>query len=461
MNFRWFAAGAVLLAAGTLSALDRDFRAVGDGKDAPQELIVYRRAAGYTFVVRTDGRDAAVQAMRNGKNLFTLKADGSVTTADGKKSAATPVVKGKNEWGYFVADSVSGAKVNDFVDVTASYAGCKAVLPDAVGTPLRISGRKGREYNWNFEDTTILEQVSNTEIAFKDFAYDIPAAGCADLVSGTAAIREGNLVLTATLRENLPCTMRVLLDTVPDTGYSGIGADYMLENAGLSKFTGSNPREWKWQSLGRVDFRREGNTCIWTFPLKSVRPAEIGRVRIRFAARTGAGMDEMPSQGKVMPILRPGNLASAEGTEMTVSGCHPMYKAYPLTDGQTSRRIHWCFSAWASNSADKVRFAQFMFPAAVPVRQMVIWWEDLPKNAEVQVLDKDGKWVTVLSRKNDGKSAGQDWVAAETGAAVVDQAAEAKKKAEKSVLPLPAGTVTKGVRLQAANELWIREIEIY
>ena len=85
----------------------------------------------------------------------------------------------------------------------------------------------------------------------------------------------------------------------------------------------------------------------------------------------------------------------------------------------------------------------------------------MPKNAEVQVLDNDGKWVTVLSRKHDGKSAGQDWVAAETGAAVVDQAAEAKKKAEKSVLPMPVGTVTRGVRLQATNELWIREIEIY
>ena len=461
MSFRWFAAGAALLAAGTLSALDRDFRAVGDGKDAPQELIVYRRAAGYTFIVRTDDRAAAVQAVRDGKKLFTLSADGSVTAANGKKSAATPVMKGKNEWGYFVADAISGAKVNDFVDVTASYAGSKEVLPDAVGTPLRISGRKGREYNWNIEDATILEQVSNTKLTFTDPAYDVPAAGCADLVSGTAEIRGGNLVLTATIREDLPCAMRVLLDTVPDTGYSGDGADYMLENAGLAEFTGTNLREWKWKSLGRVSFRRDGVKYEWIVPLKQIRPAETGRMRIRFAARTGAGMDEMPTQGKVMPILRPGNLASAEGTEMTVSGCHPMYKAYPLTDGQTSRRIHWCFSSWASNSADKVRFAQFMFPAAVPVRQMVIWWEDLPKNAEVQVLDKDGKWVTVLSRKSDGKSAAQDWVAAETGAAVVDQAAEAKKKAEKSVLPLPAGTVTKGVRLQAANELWIREIEIY
>ena len=138
-----------------------------------------------------------------------------------------------------------------------------------------------------------------------------------------------------------------------------------------------------------------------------------------------------------------------------------MYKAYPLTDGQTSRRIHWCFESWASNSADKVRFAQFVFPAAVPVRQMVIWWEDLPKDAEVQVMQQDGSWKTVLSRKPGGNASGQDWVAAETGAAVVDQAAEAKKQAEKIVLPLPAGTVTKGVRIQSTHELWIREIEIY
>ena len=461
MSLHWLCAAAVLTTAGSLFALDRDFRAVGDGKDAPEELTVYRRGNGYTFLLRTDGRAAAVQATRNGQKLFTLGADGKVTAAGGKTAAAVPVVKENGVTGFFVPDTVSGAKVNDLIDVTASYAGSSAVLPDAVGAPLRISGRKGREYNWNIEDTTILEQVSNTKLVFADFAYDVPAAGCADLVAGTAEIKDGNLVLTATLREDLPCTMRVLLDTVPDTGYSGDGADYMLENAGLAKFTGSNPREWKWQSLGRVDFRREGKNCTWIFPLKSVRPAEIGRMRIRFAARTGAGMDEMPSQGKVMPILRPGNLASAKGTEMTVSGCHPMYKAYPLTDGQTSRRVHWCFSSWASNSADKVRFAQFMFPAAVPVRQMVIWWEDLPKNAEVQVLAEDGKWVTVLSRKNNGKTAGQDWVAAETGAAVVDQAAEAGKKAEKSVLPLPAGTVTKGVRLQATNELWVREIEIY
>lgn len=461
MSFRWFAAGAALLAAGTLSALDRDFRAVGDGKDAPQELIVYRRAAGYTFVVRTDGRDAAVQAVRDGKKLFTLGSDGSVTTGNGKKSAATPVVKGKNLWGYFVADSVSGAKVNDFVDVTASYIGSKALLPDAVGAPLRISGRKGREYNWNIEDTTILEQVSNTKLAFTDFAYDVPADGCADLVSGTAEIKDGNLVLTAMLRNEMACTMRVLLDTVPDTGYSGDGAEYMLENAALSKFTGGNPREWKWQSLGRVNFRREGKTCVWTLPLKSVRPAETGRMRIRFSARTGAGADEMPSQGKILPILRPGNLAAAGDTVMTVSGCAPMYKAYPLTDGQTSRRIHWCFESWASNNADKIRFAQFVFPAEVPVRQIVIWWEDLPKDVAIQAMNKSGEWVTVFSKNAGGNASGQDWVAAETGAVVVDAAADAKKKAEKIVLPFPAGTVSKGVRIQSTHELWIREIEIY
>ena len=461
MNFHWAAMGAVLLAAGTLSALDRDFRAVGDGKDAPQELTVYRRAAGYTFLIRSDDRNAAVQATRNGQKLFTLDADGNVTSADGKTSAAVPVVKEKGLTGFFVPDTVSGAKVNDLIDVTASYAGSKAVLPDAVGSPLRISGRKGREYNWNAEETTILEQVSNTELTFTDFSYDVVGAGSPDLVAGTAEVRDGNLVLTAVLREDLPCTMRVFLDTIPDAGYSSDFADYMLENGGLAKFTGKTAREWKWQSVGKVNFQRNGKTCVWTVPLKSIRPAETGRVRIRFAARAGNMTDEMPSQGKILPILRPGNLAAAEGTEMTVSGCAPMYKAYPLTDGQTSRRIHWCFESWASNSADKIRFAQFVFPSAVPVRQMIIWWEDLPKDVAVQTMNASGEWVTVLSRQTGGNASGQDWVAAETGAVVVDLAADAKKKAEKSVLPFPAGTVTRGVRVQSTHELWIREIEVY
>lgn len=460
MKLHWFVVGAALLAAGTLFALDRDFRAVGDGKDAPQELAVYRRGAGYTFMVRTDGRSAKIRAHRNGKELFTLESDGMVTAA-GKKTAAVPVLKGKTHWGYFVPDTVSGAKVNDLVDVTVSYTGSNALLPDAVGSPLRISGRKGREYNWNMEETTILEQISNTRLDFTDFAYDIPASGCADLVSGTAEIREGNLVLTAVLREDMPCTMRIFLDTVPDAGYSGDGADFMLENAGLAQFTGSHAREWKWKHLKKVVYRRTGVKCEWSVPLKEIRPAEVGRVRVRFTARTKAGVDEMPSQGKIFPILRPGNLAAAAGTEMSVSGCAPMYKAYPLTDGQTSRRIHWCFESWASNSADKVRFAQFVFPAAVPVRQIVIWWEDLPKDVAIQTMNKDGEWSTVFSKNAGGNASGQDWVAAETGAVVVDAAADAKKKAEKIVLPFPAGTVTKGVRIQSTHELWIREIEIY
>ena len=461
MNLRWLCAAAALISAGTLFALDRDFRAVGDGKDAPQELAVYRRGNGYTFILRTTGRDATVRACRNGKTLFTLGPDGTVTTADGKKTSAASVVKAKGVTGFFVPDAVSGAKVNDLIDVTASYAGSKAVLPDAVGAPLRISGRKGREYNWNAEESTILEQVSNTKLVFTDFSYDVVGAGCPDLVSGTAEVRAGNLVLTAVLREPVACTMRVFLDTVPDAGYSSDFADYMLENGGLAKFTGKTAREWKWQSVGKVNFQRNGKTCVWTVPLKSIRPAETGRIRIRFAARAANMTDEMPTQGKILPILRPGNLAAAEGTDMTVSGSAPMYKAYPLTDGQTSRRIHWCFESWASSSADKIRFAQFVFPSAVPVRQMVIWWEDLPKDVAIQTMNASGEWVTVLSRQTGGAASGQDWVAAETGAVVVDLAADAKKKAEKSVLPFPAGTVTRGVRVQSTHELWIREIEVY
>ena len=445
-----------------LEALDRDFHAIGDGIDAPQKLDVYRRAKGYTIVVKTDGRKAFVTAVNAAKPVFTLDSDGSVLLPDGSQKTAQPVVQGKNLWGFFVPDTISGLSENDLFDVTAAYEGGKAALPDAVGSPLRISGRKGREYNWNDEETTILEQVSNTRLEFTDFAYDVADAGIPDLISGSAEIVGEMLRLKAILREPTDCTLRVLLDTVPEAGYAADGTDFMLDNGSLTQFAGSQPKEWKWTDVTKAAFTRDGAVCTWELPLKVVRPAETGRLRVRFQARSHAGTDEMPSYGKILPILRPGNLAADPTTIITVSGCCPMYKVYPLTDGQTSRRIHWCFESWAAGRIEPVKFVEFLFPPAKQVRQMTVWWEDLPKAAEVQLLSAEGKWETVISQQGaSSEGVAFDWVGAETGAATVDSAQEKLKKAEKTTFSFPGGTTTSAIRVTDPKSLWIREIEIY
>ena len=442
--------------------LDRDFHAIGDGTEAPQGLDVYRRAKGYTIVVKTDGRKASVTVANSSKPVFTLDSNGLVHLPDNSQKTAQPVVQSKNRWGFFVSDAISGISENDLLDVTAAYEGGKAVLPDAAGAPLRISGRKGREYNWNDEETTILEQISNTRLEFTDYAYDVADAGIPDLISGSAEIVGEMLCLKAVLREPTNGTLRVLLDTVPEAGYAADGTDFMLDNGLLTQFAGSQPKEWKWTDVMKATFQRDGAIFTWELPLKAVRPAETGRLRIRFQARSQAGTDEMPSYGKILPILRPGNLAADPATKIIVSGCCPMYKVYPLTDGQTSRRIHWCFESWAAGRIEPVKFVEFHFPPAKQVRQMTVWWEDLPKAAEVQLLSADGKWETVISQQStSSEGLAFDWVSAETGAAIVDSAQEKLKKAEKTTFSFPIGTTTSAIRVTDPKSLWIREIEIY
>ena len=450
------------MAALPLYALDRDFHAIGDGGEAPQKLEVYRRANGYTFLLKTDGRVASITVVTSGKPAFTLNSDGVVTLPDGKSAAVQPVVQERGLWGYFVPDIVSGIGENDLLDVTAAYEGSQALLPDAVGSPLRISGRKGREYNWNDEETTILEQISNTHLDFTDFEYDVAGADIPDLVSGSAEVKGDILCLKAVLRTAADCTLRVLLDTIPEAGYASDGTDFMFDNGMLTQFTGSQPKEWKWVNVMKASFQHDGAVYTWEVPLKVVRPAETGRLRIRFQARSKSGTDEMPSYGKILPILRPGNLASDPATQIIVSGCSPMYKVYPLTDGQTSRRIHWCFESWAAGNIEPVKFVEFHFPSERQVRQMTVWWENLPKTAEVQILAADGKWETIISQQGGSSEGGAfDWVSAETGAATIDSAQEKLKQAVKNTFSFGVGTTTSAIRITDPKSLWIREIEIY
>ena len=93
---------------------------------------------------------------------------------------------------------------------------------------------------------------------------------------------------------------------------------------------------------------------------------------------------------------------------------------------------------------------------------MTVWWEDLPKAAEIQLLSEDGKWQTVISQKgNTNEGVAFDWVNAETGAATVDSSQEKLKKAERTTFSFPGGTTTSALRITDPKSLWIREIEIY
>ena len=93
---------------------------------------------------------------------------------------------------------------------------------------------------------------------------------------------------------------------------------------------------------------------------------------------------------------------------------------------------------------------------------MTVWWEDLPKSAEVQILAADGKWETLISQQGASSEGGAfDWISAETGAAIVDSAQEKLKQAVKSTFSFGSGTTTSAIRITDPKSLWVREIEIY
>ncbi len=440
---------------GTVFAFDRDFSVSGSGKNAPRRLQVFRRGKGYTFVLES-AKPAKVMIKKAGKMLLTL------STLEEKHRLSQK--DGETIW--FLPDSVTGVKDTDFLDVCTSFIDGKHFLPDVSGEELQISGRKGREYSWNDENGTILEQISNSCIVFSDPAGDITQRTCGDLLSGKAETVNGNLILTAVLRDKITCNMRVWIDSIPEKGYSGDGTDFMLDNHRLTRFAGDHKNQWKWQIVSNVSFRKNGNTCIWTLPLEKVRPHASGRLKVRFQTlcpKANCG-DYMPGHGKILPVLRPGNLASEKGTVVSVSSLHPQYKIYPLTDGQTSRRIHWCFESFAAGSSAHPRFAEFSFDGPKKVRMVTVWWESFPKKPALQILDADGKWKDiplVITARGSESALQKD---NETGAIVQTAQIKLEKNQEKSFFALPDGIVTRGVRvleMEKSGSLWVREIEIY
>ena len=217
-----------------------------------------------------------------------------------------------------------------------------------------------------------------------------------------------------------------------------------------------------------VKFEKEGSEYRWILPLEKFRKNNSGRLRLRFqtlcrkASCKNSPGDYMPGHGKILPVLRPGNLASAKDTKVQVSGCYPQYKIYPLTDAQTARRMHWSYESFAAASSPAPRWAAFIFAKPETVKQVVIWWDSIAGDPALQMIDKQGNWVDVpvsFAAKGDGKAPQSD---NETGALVQQQTGTQKK--DKTILNLPPGTETSGIRLVERKKngtLWVREIEIY
>ncbi|MBQ7206296.1 MAG: hypothetical protein IJS01_00705, partial [Lentisphaeria bacterium] len=58
-----------------------------------------------------------------------------------------------------------------------------------------------------------------------------------------------------------------------------------------------------------------------------------------------------------------------------VSGIFPQYKIYPLTDGQTARRMFWSYESFAAAPTPLPRWVAFRFGRPRKVGQVIVWWD--------------------------------------------------------------------------------------
>ncbi|MBQ7206295.1 MAG: hypothetical protein IJS01_00700 [Lentisphaeria bacterium] len=254
-----------------LGAFDRDFSVRGDGREAPRQLDVFRRGRGYVIALESR-EEAFVSLSFRGERRLVLDTEKEVFRIRAEK----PVFV------WYVPDKDSRFADQDIVGIDCRFKKGRIHLPGRNAFPLTVSGRKGRQYSWNDEEGTILEQVSNSRVCFQDASFDVIGPCCGDLIDGSAEVENGLLRLEARLREKADCDMRVLIDSVPERGYIGDGADFLLNNHRLSRFSGENPNQWKWENFSTVKFEKEGNTYRWSLPLELIRAGGGGRLRLRF-----------------------------------------------------------------------------------------------------------------------------------------------------------------------------------
>ena len=97
----------------------------------------------------------------------------------------------------------------------------------------------------------------------------------------------------------------------------------MLTIEKIFSFTGKNINHWKWQQLkDAIFFTHKDNQYYWQIPLSLIQTKDSSRLKIRFSTLCNAKIcghstgDVMPDNGKILPVLRPGNLAKLPDTKI-------------------------------------------------------------------------------------------------------------------------------------------------
>ncbi|MES1208867.1 MAG: hypothetical protein ABUS79_23255, partial [Pseudomonadota bacterium] len=92
-------------------------------------------------------------------------------------------------------------------------------------------------------------------------------AALSSAISSTLASNDASTVTYTVTYTGSHQFFRVYLDTdrAPGTGYgySGIGAEFLIENASLYKYTGSGSN-WSWAPAGAATFTKTGTQATWT-----------------------------------------------------------------------------------------------------------------------------------------------------------------------------------------------------
>ena len=441
-------------------ALDRNFCIKGDGKLTPQKLEVFRRGKNYIFSLKSS-QPAIVTIKKANKVLLKLST----------QQNQHQVIKENDITSWVIPDSIIKVTDNDLLDVTTQFLTSNYTLPHSSSFPLQISGRKGLDYSWNDEQNTIVEQIDNNCIVFNDSQYDVLKKSCNDLIAGKAEVKGKFLYITCKTRTSYALPVRIMLNSIDNCGYSNDGVDFMVENKKIFSFNGKNINHWKWQQLKEVIyFTHKNNQYYWKIPLSLIQTKDSSRLKIRFSTLCNAKIcghstgDVMPDNGKILPVLRPGNLANLSDTKITVSSIFPQYKIYPLIDGQVAKRSYWAYAAFAAGNDKQEKFVAFNFAKKQEVKKVIIYWEAIPKEFYLQILDKNNNWQNVpvkFQLKGSKQSLEND---NETGVIVNQVSIKLNKNEEKSFLLLPPNTITKGIRLLEKGKngvLWIREVEIY
>src|SRR5947209_17119154 len=92
-------------------------------------------------------------------------------------------------------------------------------------------------------------------------------AALSSAISSTLASNDAANVTYTVMYTGTHQFYRVYLDTDRSAGtgygYSGIGVEFLIENANLYKYTGSGS-DWSWTAAGAVTFNKTGTQATWT-----------------------------------------------------------------------------------------------------------------------------------------------------------------------------------------------------